>query len=93
MNVTVYTTGPQCQACIATKRKLTDLGIEFTERAAVDMGPCLVETVKAAGWTNAPVVHVERDGEAWLWAGFRPDRIDALKNQDLFAADATAVSA
>jgi len=69
---TVYTQ-PACQPCIATKRALTKRGVEFRE---VDLttDPDALETVRALGHTQAPVV-VSGDAH---WSGFRPDRIAAL---------------
>lgn len=71
MTVDVYTK-PACGGCVATKRHLTKLGIEFTERQ-------LDDTIREAAFANgalaAPVVVI--DGGA-MWGGYRPDRIDAL---------------
>jgi glutaredoxin-like protein NrdH len=74
MTVTVYTS-PGCPGCNLTKRKLKDLGVDYTEEP---MNDAVVDEVKAVASPGerlmAPIV---RAGEQ-LWAGFRPDRITAL---------------
>ncbi|UJL29961.1 glutaredoxin family protein [Mycolicibacterium vanbaalenii] len=72
--VTVYTR-PSCPGCTATKRRLDTLGIAFTEQ------PLDEDNTAAAielGFTSAPVVCVSIDGVEQSWAGYRPDRIDAV---------------
>ena len=63
---TVYTLHG-CQPCAATKRKLTALGVAFTERPASDL-PAGIDA------TQAPVV-VLADG-TWF-DGYRPDKLEA----------------
>lgn len=74
--VRVYT-APACPQCTATKRKLTDLGIDFTEVDLTD--PDNEEerdyVVNDLGHSTVPVVEV--DGEDH-WDGYRPDRLKAL---------------
>ncbi len=74
--VTVYTK-PQCPACDATKRRLKKLGIEFHE--AQILNGDYAEAFAELGVTQAPVVCASVDGDETYWAGYRPDRIDALK--------------
>lgn len=69
--VTVYTK-PRCQPCTATKRRLKDKGIPFTEESLLDEGN--LAAAKALGHQEAPVVVVGRES----WSGFRPDLIDDL---------------
>ncbi|MDN4521389.1 glutaredoxin domain-containing protein [Mycolicibacterium austroafricanum] len=73
--VTVYTNGPSCMACTQTKRHLDRRGIAYTE-LPLDEG----NTAAAIelGFTTAPVVCVSIDGVESSWAGYRPDRIDAI---------------
>jgi len=73
MTVTVYTT-PSCTQCTATKRRLTEKGVDFV---LVDLAehPNKAAEFREAGILQAPVVVVE-GRESW-W-GFQPDRIDAL---------------
>lgn len=77
--VTVYSTGPGCQRCRLTCRRLDELGIrydliEIHEEHDAALRAFLVDEL---GYTEAPVVVVGA-GRATTWAGFRPDRIDAL---------------
>jgi glutaredoxin-like protein NrdH len=72
MTVTVYT-APGCYGCSATKRQLDKAGIPYVEEP---MSADVVDEAKATLGEKlmAPIV---RAGEH-LWAGFRPDRINAL---------------
>jgi len=70
--VTIYTK-PKCVQCNATKHALDKKGIgyqsvDITEDAAA------LERIKGMGYMQAPVVITDTDS----WAGFRPDKIDAL---------------
>ena len=72
--VTVYTQ-PGCAPCAASKRKLTKLGIPFTEKdVSVDFEAR--EEIISLGFQQTPVVKV---GESDSWAGYRPDRIEGIK--------------
>lgn len=73
--VTVYTSGPSCQACVLTKRHLDRRGIAYTEKA-IDAGDA--EAATYLGYTTAPVVCVSVDGVESSWSGYRPDRIDKI---------------
>ena len=59
---------PDCQACVATKRKLDSLGITYEERDAL----ANLDELRSMGHSAAPVV-VTPDGESW--SGYRPDRL------------------
>lgn len=72
MAVTVYTK-PSCVQCTATYRALDSKGIAY-EVLDVSTDEQALETVKALGYLQAPVVIA--DGEHW--SGFRPDKIDEL---------------
>ncbi|MBD8535655.1 glutaredoxin-like protein NrdH [Plantibacter sp. CFBP 13570] len=71
MSVTVYSK-PNCVQCTATHRFL-DGKVEYT---VVDLSeaPDALETVKALGYLQAPVV-VTDTGH---WSGFRPDKLAEL---------------
>ncbi|WP_053387018.1 glutaredoxin domain-containing protein [Leucobacter japonicus] len=71
MQVTVYEKD-HCQQCVMTKRKLTDVGVEFETASILD--PVNLELVKGLGHMAAPVVVA--GGEHW--SGFRPDKIQEL---------------
>ncbi|SHS18972.1 Glutaredoxin-like protein NrdH [Mycobacteroides abscessus subsp. abscessus] len=85
--ITVYTK-PACVQCTATYKALDKQGIEYNVVDITEV-PEARDYVMSLGYLQAPVVVADEDH----WSGFRPDRIKALVNQDLFAADATAVSA
>lgn len=74
--VTVYSTGPTCQRCRLTCRRLDELGIRYD---LVDMHAEHNAAVRAflvdeLGYREAPVVEA---GDV-RWSGFRPDLIDAI---------------
>lgn len=63
---------PNCQGCVATKRHLSNRGVEFEERDLLGEDGKLEEFIQQ-GHTAAPVV-VFPDGSAI--SGFRPDVLD-----------------
>ncbi|MFD3443119.1 glutaredoxin-like protein NrdH [Microbacteriaceae bacterium 4G12] len=75
MAITVYSK-PACVQCTATYRALDKQGIEY-EIFDVSVDDKALETVKALGYLQAPVVVTEDDH----WSGFRPDKIAALAVQ------------
>ena len=70
--ITIYTK-PNCVQCNATYRALDAAGIDYEIRD-LTLDPTALEQVKALGHLQAPVVIAGDDH----WAGFRPDKIDAL---------------
>ncbi|KQQ26801.1 MULTISPECIES: glutaredoxin-like protein NrdH [unclassified Frondihabitans] len=72
MAITVYTK-PSCVQCTATYRALDNKGIEY-EIFDVSVDEKALETVKALGYLQAPVVVTDEDH----WSGFRPDKIAGL---------------
>ena len=71
--VTVYTQNG-CAPCMATKRKLTKLGIPFTEKdVSVDFEAR--EEIISLGFQQTPVVKAGDE----IWVGHRPDRIEGIK--------------
>ncbi|BDZ49496.1 glutaredoxin-like protein NrdH [Frondihabitans sucicola] len=72
MAITVYTK-PSCVQCTATYRALDNKGIEY-EVFDVSVDEKALETVKALGYLQAPVVVTDEDH----WSGFRPDKIAGL---------------
>ena len=75
MAITVYSK-PACVQCTATYRALDKQGIEY-EIFDVSVDDKALETVKALGYLQAPVVVTGDDH----WSGFRPDKIAALAVQ------------
>ena len=67
--ITVYTQ-PACGPCTATLRALDSKGIAY-ETVDLSADVDALETVKALGYREAPVVVTEDDH----WPGFRPDKI------------------
>lgn len=74
--VTIYTTGPACMACRQTKRHLDKRGIRYTEVPVINGE--YQEAFAELELTQAPVVCASVNGRESYWAGYRPDRIDAL---------------
>lgn len=81
MTITVFTK-PACVQCVATYRALDKAGLEY-EVVDVTEDEVALDSIKALGYLNAPVVFADGDH----WGGFRPERIKAL------AATAPAASA
>jgi glutaredoxin-like protein NrdH len=72
MSVTVYSK-PSCVQCTATYRALEQYGIPFqVVDLSLDQGA--YETILGMGYRQVPVV-IAGDEH---WAGFRPDKINAL---------------
>ncbi|KAE8764719.1 glutaredoxin-like protein NrdH [Georgenia thermotolerans] len=72
MSITVYSK-PSCVQCDATYRALNKQGLEY-EVVDITVDPEALESVKALGYQQAPVVFADGDH----WSGFRPDKIKAL---------------
>ena len=72
--ITVYSK-PGCVQCDATRRELDKRKMPFST-VDITTNPDALAKVKAMGYRQAPVV-VVGDGTDH-WAGFRPDKIEAL---------------
>ena len=70
--VTVYT-AQHCMPCKATKRKLNDLGVDFTEVDVTEDHDARAYLV-SLGHTQTPVV----ESPIGSWSGYKPDRILSL---------------
>lgn len=77
--VTVYTRSgpPKCVACAMTTRHLTKRGIPFAE-VDVDDDPGTRLALDYLGLSSLPVVVVATALGEQVFAGYRPDRLDAL---------------
>lgn len=64
---------PNCGQCIATKATFDRKGISY-QTVDITQDPEALEYFLSQGLRSAPIVSA--GGE--IWAGFRPDRIDAL---------------
>ena len=71
-SITVYSK-PNCVQCDATYRALAKHGLDY-EVVDISQDPEALQTVKAFGYQQAPVVFAQGDH----WSGFRPDKIKAL---------------
>lgn len=74
MSVTVYAK-PACVQCNATKKRLTKLGIDF-ETVDITKDDEARARIMNLGYIAAPVVEVGDEH----WSGYRPDKIDSIKN-------------
>ena len=76
MKVTLYTR-PSCVACKATKRWLKKNGVNYAT-VDVSIDDEARDYVLSLGYTSAPVVAVEIDGEFLEhFSGYREDRLEA----------------
>ncbi|QNL30754.1 NrdH-like glutaredoxin [Mycobacterium phage Estes] len=73
MNITVYTTGPDCHKCNLTKRALAKAEIPYTEVLLAD-APEAADRFRNAGMMIAPVVVTDTE----TWFDFRIDKIREL---------------
>ncbi len=83
--ITVYTK-PNCVQCNATFKALDKAGLSY-EKIDLTEDDEARDYVMALGYLQAPVV-IAGDEH---WAGFRPDRIKALSNEEILSSDATLV--
>ena len=72
-NVTVYSK-PSCVQCTATYRALDNKGVRYEVIDLTTQPADVVESFKARGLLQAPIVVTDDD----TWAGFQPDKIAAL---------------
>jgi len=69
---TVYVK-PACVQCDMTKRMLNKLEIDY-DTVDITEDEAALEMILSMGFKSAPVVITESDA----WAGFQPDKINAL---------------
>jgi glutaredoxin-like protein NrdH len=72
-NVIVYSK-PSCVQCTATYRALDTKGVRYEVIDLTTQPAEVVESFKARGLMQAPIVVTDTDE----WAGFQPDKIAAL---------------
>lgn len=73
--ITVYTK-PNCKPCEFTKKYLDDNEIEYSV-VDVTTDDIALQTIKLHGFMGVPVVAI--NGFDNSWSGFRPDRLEELK--------------
>lgn len=72
MSVTVYSK-PHCVQCIATKRYMSNRGIEFTSvDVTEDQGA--FDLITGLGYQQVPVVIAGEEH----WSGFQPEKLSGL---------------
>lgn len=74
MSITVYTK-PACGQCMATKRKLDKLGLDYRLVDLTKDEEARDHVVNTLGYATAPVVEIDGDDH---WGGYRPDDLEAL---------------
>lgn len=74
MKIVLWSNGPQCVQCQATKREFDRRGIIYTERD-LRRNPKAVERFLEMGLTAAPIVETDRK----QWSGFRLEKIKSLE--------------
>lgn len=84
MSIEIYTTGPGCQKCQATKRHFKNRDDVTIHNLVTDGEPehvtQLLAAMREAGEPIVAPIVIVRDGETmrdW-WTDFRPDKIKAL---------------
>ena len=75
--IIIFTTGPSCGKCIATKSKFKRLGLPF-EEVDVTKNTEWGDTLRAAGYTSSPVVLVPEED---IWQDLHPDDIIYLSRR------------
>ena len=65
---------PDCVQCVATKRRMDRLGLEYTEVDVSEDADALA-FIKGLGYMQAPVVVLDDDAH---WSGNRPDLIKQI---------------
>ena len=73
MAVMIYTKS-QCPACDASKKWLDRRGIAY-DTASFEKSTLAQTLAEVHGFTSLPIVVAGGD----CWAGFRPDRLDAIQ--------------
>lgn len=78
MNVLVVSK-PGCQPCLATERKLAQLGLNH-EIVDMTVDDTYVDDCIALGYQQTPVVLVRNEHDEIIehWSGYRPDRLVRL---------------
>lgn len=76
MSVVLYAKEKGCRQCEFTAKVLKKNGVPF-ETVILDKDQDARDYVASLGYMQAPVVVNGEDH----WSGFRPDKLDALKNE------------
>lgn len=80
MHITVFDkTLSYCPGCMATKRKLSELGLDF-DVVSADTDDAVRDQLLARGFRQSPVVEVRDDAGELVrdWSGYRPDLLAPL---------------
>lgn len=63
----------RCPQCRMTKKKLKEMNVSF-EEINVGVDSKAMDYLKSQGFKSVPIVETESE----TWAGFQPDRIEAI---------------
>ena len=74
MKITLWSNGPACVQCQATKREFDKRGIIYNERD-LRRNPKAVQRFLEMGLVSAPIVETD----AKRWSGFRLEKIKSLE--------------
>lgn len=80
MRIEVYSK-PSCIQCTQSKKRLEQLGLEYTETDIFDNPEAYTFITEELKFRAAPVI-VVKDTEGVIvesWAGFNPEKIETLK--------------
>ena len=75
MRIVLWSNGPACVQCAATKREFDRRGIIYTERD-LRRNPKAVQRFLEMGLTAAPIVETDTK----RWSGFRLEKIKSLES-------------
>lgn len=73
---------PRCVQCTAVKKSLQRMGITPVIKQIADH-PDIRDAMVAQGWTTAPLVMVNYEGDtpSWGWGGMRTAELDQVKRE------------
>lgn len=78
MDITVFSSGPSCQRCRLSEKRLDNLGLPYTE-VRVDRNEEVADVLRRNGFKAMPVIHAFTEDDDVIIEDFRPDSLDALK--------------
>lgn len=79
MTIEVYSK-PQCVQCTYSKTRLEKAGLEYTEIDIMENDEAFKFVTETLKFRSAPVIVIKDQSDNILesWAGFNPEKIDAL---------------
>lgn len=80
--ITVYTKPADagyCAQCVATKKKLDSLRLEYTEENIYSEDNLdMFRRAEREGISSVPIVHVETEDADFIFGGYQPPRLQEL---------------